>query len=41
MMSGFKKLFLILVGVIVVCGAVFMGGIFFVKQNEHSRRRLY
>ncbi|XP_043219096.1 vesicular integral-membrane protein VIP36-like [Amphibalanus amphitrite] len=41
MMSGFKKLFLILVGVIVVCGAIFIGGIFYVKQNEHSRKRLY
>jgi len=41
LMGGFKKLLLVLVGVVVVCGAVFIGGIFYVKQNEESRKRLY
>lgn len=40
-LSTWKKILLLIFGVIAICGCVFIGGLFYVKQKEQQRKRFY
>lgn len=40
-LSTGKQVVLLIVGVILICGCVFIGGLFYSKQQEQQRKRFY
>ncbi|XP_063614606.1 vesicular integral-membrane protein VIP36-like [Penaeus indicus] len=40
-LSTWKKVLLLIFGVLAICGCVFIGGLFYVKQKEQQRKRFY
>lgn len=40
-LTTWKKIFLLIFGVITICGCVFIGGLFYTKQKEQQRKRFY
>ena len=40
-LTMWKKILLLVLGVTAICGAIFIGGLFYQKQKEQQRKRFY